>query len=690
MLTPLLRFVTIAVVGATLSATARARVPVPHYESFDYPPGTQLAQPSTEWSAYGSAGLAPVLVAGSSLGVPTALPTPVGGSITFQPLANAEDVRLCHTQVRINRAYYSFVCDLVPGSSGDYSIALSDGSADVGRLFARLDGGEIRFGVSKGENSPEAEAPFTVPLGAHFLVLRWEHGPTDTLSLFIDPDVQGPEPAADVVAAGGFDTQILSELRVRQEAGGAGGALDELRLGLNWDAVTNPLVSLNGIFRDHMVLQRDAPIPVWGPAADGALVTVSFRGDTYQSSSLGGNWGVALPATPAGGPYDLDISAGPYTLRVTDVLIGDVWVCGGQSNMQFPLKMSENGPQAVASASNPQLRLCQVTTNSADEPLSDVGAGWCISSPGSAAPYSGVAYFFGDYMQQHLSVPIGLIEVDENATPLSAWMTNASLLSSEEFATYAEQKLGSTDPNRPTGRYNGMIAPLQPFSVSGVLWYQGEADIGQAVAYSKLFPAVISFWRQDWAQTSVPFLFVQLPSYGGGANSSWPALREAQRGALKLHDTAMVVTMDVGDPVSLHPTRKQPIGERLGLAARVLALGESLVYSGPIVSSARAASGGVVSLGFDHAGSGLAVNGPVLEGFELAGVGGTFHPADARIVGNTVLVHSTQVQRPARVRYGWAGYPVPPINLANVEGLPATPFEVVVSGLSGAQGELDP
>jgi hypothetical protein len=450
-----------------LAASGPSQVTLPHYESFDYQAGSALTAESNDWSALWNPTGEPVAVIGGSLGS-AGMPTPLGASIAFQAAPNAEDVQLQHSYVTANQLYYSFVCEPSPTPVGGYAIAMGGRGIPKGHLFARLDGAEIRFGISKGEAVPEAEVAFTVPREPHLIVLKWQHGSPDVFSLFVDPDPRAPEPAPDAVATGGLDAQEISEFLLRQESGGHGGALDELRLGLTWYSVTHPVFTLHGLFTDHMVVQRDAPVPVWGNAEDGTVIRVHMDGQSAQTTAQNRRWRVDLAPMPAGGPHTLTVS-GPQTIQLSNVLVGDVWLCAGQSNMRFELQNCVNGPPAVAGSSNPALRLCELTLASADEPLDDVGASWIPSAPTSSADFSGVAWFFGDRLQRDLAVPIGLIESADSATSITTWMTNESLASEPQFAPFVHSQSGGSPGTRasPTEESGGSTASSSAPSSAG-------------------------------------------------------------------------------------------------------------------------------------------------------------------------------------------------------------------------------
>ena len=662
---------------ALLTSGALGQVSLPHHEPFSYAPNSSLSQVSGDWASYWNPSGTPAVVAGASLGAPVGMPAAQGGRVSFAALSNAEDVELAHVSVSVNTLYYSFVCDLTPSPGDGFAIAMGGGGAHRGRLFVRDDAGGLRFGISKGEDTPEAEASFTVSPGEHFLVLKWQHGSPDVLSLSIDPDPTAPEPAPDVVATAGIEAGSISGFRLRQDASGPAGAVDELRMGLDWSSVTQADVALHGIFESSMVLQRGMTVPIWGTALDGLVIDVSIAGQQHQTVASGGSWRVDLDSMPAGGPHLMTVLGGGHVLQLADILVGDVWLCSGQSNMRFDLQDSVGGATAVAESTNSLLRVCELNSASADDPLAGLGADWAQSSPGSSAGFSAVAWYFGRRLQQDLAVPIGLIEATVSGTSIKTWMTNGSLLADPDFEPLSIEKATSTSSNKPTARYNGMIAPLQPFAIRGVIWYQGEADASKWSLYRKLFPNLIEHWRQDWEQGDFTFLFVQLASYGGLGSHLWPMLREAQLMTLSEARTGMVVTMDVGEADEIHPPDKQPVGARLALAARAVALGEPVLHSGPLAISARRL-GAAALVQFQHTGGGLVAQGSSLKGFELAGSDQTFFPAHALLAGNTVWVASDLVSSPEWVRYGWDGFPVPEINLFNAEGLPASPFRILM------------
>ena len=629
-------------------------------------------------------------------------------------------------------------------------------------------------------------------------------------------------------------------------------------------------VRLPTLVGSHMVLQRGRPVPVWGWAAPGEKVSITFRDKTYVASlpDASGRWQATLPATPAGGPYALSIK-GQNTLDLTDVLVGDVWLASGQSNMQMPVKSSpggyqpvQNADQEIAVANWPNIRFFTANQTVAYRPQAEVaGSGWQVCSPATVAQLSAVAYFFGRDLYKKYQVPVGLLVSSWGGTPAEAWVSAEGLAAFPEFkaqiASFASKttslnddqhayeakqrellrnirnydkgylangqtwaaptfdahawptmqlpgiwestpglntydgvvwfrkeidlpaslagqplmlslgkvddadstyvngvRVGATNgygvarryqvpaqvlrPGRnviavrvldtgggggitgepaelslsgggqsvslagtwqyqvgidpkdqpvapapggaehaPTTLYNGMIAPLQPMALAGVIWYQGESNADRAAQYRTLFPALIADWRRRWNQPKLPFLYVQLASYMAAqpepSESAWAELREAQAMTMRVPYTGLATAIDIGEANDIHPHNKQEVGRRLALVAEHVAYGDkAVVYSGPTYAS-MAVAGPAIRLTFTQLGSGLAAkNGAPLQGFAVAGADRKFHWATARVVGSTVEVQSKDVPQPVAVRYDWADNPSG--NLTNREGLPALPF----------------
>ncbi|MCY3021232.1 MAG: hypothetical protein NTW87_19635 [Planctomycetota bacterium] len=470
-----------------------------------------------------------------------------------------------------------------------------------------------------------------------------------------------------------------------------------LWLGVALLALTNPQVradiKLPGLIAEHMVLQQEAPVRIWGWAADGEKVTVTFRDQTVAAVAEKGRWQVTLKPMEAGGPFPFKI-AGNNTIEFKDVFVGEVWVSCGQSNMMMGLRAAEGGDAAVQeSGKYPNLRLFSVSAQRlAETPQEELPGAWTAGGADGVNGFSAVSYFFGRALHQQRKVPIGLINAVA-IVPAEAWI---------DQATYAATLLVGTGRggNKPSSAFNGMIAPITPYAIRGAIYYQGEYNAGNAPEFRRLMPAVISSWRKHWGLGDFPFLFVQLPGFidhrakkdakldmpeatlrataKAGDNHAWCEMREAQMSTWQaVKNTGMAITIDVGDPWDIHPRRKQPVGERLALIARALAYGEKIEYSGPIFDS-LSVKGDAATIRFLHVGKGLQAQGDRLAGFELAGANKHFVWADASIQGDTVVLKSGEIPEPVYTRYAWAG--LPKGNLYNLDGLPAAPFRVNVPG----------
>ena len=469
-------------------------------------------------------------------------------------------------------------------------------------------------------------------------------------------------------------------------------------------------VSLPAIFGDHMVLQQGIKLPVWGKAAPGEAVSVVVGSSTGKTTADNdGKWRVELPALSTDSQPVTLTATGKNTVTVNDVLVGDVWICSGQSNMEFslgrgkPLGGAHNAATVVPAANDPELRFFVVAHNFALDPLSDVSGHWEVCTPTSAATFSAVGYFFGSELRQTTKCPVGLIGTYWGGTLAQCWTSLDGLKKAPEIQHYAKEfevlksRVLAAHPDgltfppnkvmpRPgfgTALYNAMLAPLIPYGIKGVIWYHGESNERNAAEYRFLLPGLISDWREKWGQGDFPFLFVQLASCNRRI-PSWPYLREAQLKALSLPNTGMASAVDVGNPGNIHPLDKADVGHRLALAARHVAYGENLVYSGPIYDAMKADKS-AIRITFTQLGSGLIIGQapwvpaglqPLptdkLLGFTIAGDDKKFVPADARIEGNAVIVSSPDVSTPVAVRYAWAN--APQGNLYNHENLPASPF----------------
>ncbi|OAM87507.1 sialate O-acetylesterase [Termitidicoccus mucosus] len=471
-------------------------------------------------------------------------------------------------------------------------------------------------------------------------------------------------------------------------------------------------VTLAPLFRDNTVLQRDKPVPIWGKADPGEKVNVSFNRQTQTAvTDNHGRWRVQLAAMPASStPAKLTVQ-GKNTLTIQNVLVGEVWLCSGQSNMEWLVKDSLNAEQEIAAADFPQIRHFRVPHVAAVSPQGDCGSTWTVCSPASAGAYSAAAYYFGRELCRQLGVPIGLINSSWGGTQIESWMSPAGLAGDpagpevdkrwqEEIqampakrAAYekalaqwnkdaAEAKkngkvfkirkpsepMGIGSRQQPSALYNAMIAPLVPYAIRGVIWYQGEANAPRYVEYRTLFPSMIRQWRHDFRQGDFPFYYVQLANHR--PRKHWAFLREAQEYALKLPATGQAVAIDIGESNGIHPKNKQEVGRRLALNAFATTYGLEIEYSGPRYAG-MTVERGEVRLRFRHD-QGLKTKDPAMPGFEIAGHDRKFVPASARIDGEAVVVSSKETKEPVAVRYAWASDP--PVSLYNAAGLPAAPF----------------
>jgi len=485
-----------------------------------------------------------------------------------------------------------------------------------------------------------------------------------------------------------------------------------------------PTVIVPGpLFGSNMVLQRDKNAVVWGTGTDGQSVSVSINGQTQNAVVHDGRWRVALDPESAGGPYVLTIASGDQKTVFENVMFGEVWFAGGQSNMRFPLFASTDAEALFASGKleHPQLRLFAMPEriNELDRDLPIKG--WQESSRESATDFSAVAWFFGMHLQQQLDVPVGIIMSSRGGTPAEAWMAAGCSNTCPPFAAYADgldrqyrenfqsleayqeayrqyredfkthaKKVSENKPStppvephgpyssqRPAGLYDSMIKPLAPFTLKGFLWYQGESNMWRAYDYRLVLTSLISNWRRDFEDESLPFLIVQLPGYGcdGVAHSIWAEVRDSQFSvAQKVPGAELVAIPELGDKDNIHPKQKEPVGFRLSLLARGLIYGEELTCSGPMYKSVRFDDARAM-VSFDHSGNELVQKGDTLNGFTICGADKVFHPAEAVVVGETVVVSSEQVDKPIAVRYLWKNWiDGSEVSLFNDADLPASPF----------------
>ncbi|HPP52615.1 MAG TPA: sialate O-acetylesterase [Thermoguttaceae bacterium] len=485
-------------------------------------------------------------------------------------------------------------------------------------------------------------------------------------------------------------------------------------------------VKLPRLLSDNMVLQQQTEVRIWGWADPSEEVTVRFRDQKASAKAdPDGRWEVKLRTPEAGGPYELTVAGKTSQITLRNVLVGEVWVCSGQSNMAWTVGASLNPQQEIASANYPKIRLFTVGRKVSDKPLDDCEGAWQECSPQTVGGFSAVAYFFGRHLHQELGVPVGLINSSWGATPSESWTSRQTLQSEPSVKPLLDQwdkmvadwpkvdpqylrryqhKLKNWEesqnkpgakktpppplPNRsaqsshrPANLYNSMIAPLTRYTIRGAIWYQGESNVTRAWQYRTLFPLLIQDWRRAWGQGDFPFGFVLIAPFHYKLDINFtdippdwcPELREAQLLALKTTpNVGMACVMDLDEVNDIHPRNKQEIGRRLALWALGAVYGRAVVYTGPIYES-MAVEGDKIRIRFTGVGGGLVSrDGQPLREFTIAGPDQEFHPAAAVIDGNTVVVSSPKVARPAAVRFGWRDAAV--VNLANQEGLPAAPF----------------
>jgi sialate O-acetylesterase len=478
-------------------------------------------------------------------------------------------------------------------------------------------------------------------------------------------------------------------------------------------------VTLPPIFGDHMVLQQGATLPVWGDASPGENIQVRYAGRFGETTADAcGKWRVTLRPLPVSSEPGTLIIRGSNRIEIRDVLVGDVWVCAGGSNMEFPLSRTEGSLPPAGKIADPELRFYTAVRTKAPGSEPSGSGRWVVCSAETAASFSAVGYHFARDIRATQRIPVGMICCAQGGLTLSSWISPKGLAREPSFSRLlaeartgrllpessarpkiAQQEASPGDSAIPCSAYKTMIAPLAPYAICGVLWYEGEADEGlRALEYRRLFPRLIRDWRQAWGQGPFPFYFVSLAGFGnhgggsvepflnaeGAPGPAWPWIREAQAGALRLPMTGMAVASDLGNAGDPAPSDKLDVGRRLALIARHHFYGEDLLDSGPILRSMKL-SGHRVVLDFDSTGSGLTVGvsparmgegtpsiSPSLQGFAIAGSDRKWRPATATIRGSQVLLESDAVPAPEAARYNWNG--LTEGNLYNREGLPAAPF----------------
>lgn len=486
-------------------------------------------------------------------------------------------------------------------------------------------------------------------------------------------------------------------------------------------------LKLPAVFSDHMLLQQQAEVKVWGWAQPSSSITVEGSWNKSKVSTKtgeNGRWEAKLQTSKAGGPFTLKISNKKESIQIKDVLLGEVWVASGQSNMGFSLSESENGPATIANADHPKIRYMKVERQVSEAPQDDApGSKWEAITPENAGAFSAVAIYYALHLQKELNVPVGIIEASWGGTAADNWTPEPVLRNDaklniafdrykewikeyprDSIGYYAELKaeedgITSVKPEmppsvfikerphrQPSVLYNGMINPFTNYAIKGVIWYQGETNRKWNEEYAHLFGSMIKGWREAWIRPELPFYFAQLPRFGGSHIEEVSKIMEAQAQVLhQVAHTGMAITIDVGDMHNIHPTDKQPVGDRLALWALAKTYNKNISpYSGPIFKSVEKDQNGNLKIIFDHTGSGLMANDDgQLRGFEAVpfnsnGSEKEPQPLKAKIHGTTVIVNTEGLTAPFILRYAWAEK-MEHANLSNKENLPASAFRVLVS-----------
>ncbi len=476
-------------------------------------------------------------------------------------------------------------------------------------------------------------------------------------------------------------------------------------------------LTLNELFNEGAVLQRNAKVSVWGTSSPTATVSINIQGKLFQSKSdKSGNWTVDLSNLKEGGPYSMKVISAKDTLKLNEIYVGEVWIAGGQSNMAFMLQNSGSGKTEITNAKNANIRFVMVPYKPYEQYNAKGDMNWHTATTENVSSISAVAYYFAKELQAKLQVPIGLICCYKGGSGAETWMSREWLMKSPETSPIVEkyekymtdlgsdkymqlidnyevstklyrdsiknglkainpkEPMGERNYNRPYGLYENMLKRVIPYSVKGAIWYQGEHNSSRAKQYQTLFPMMIKEWRADFKNPNMPFLFVQLPGYANADSRNrpiWPELREAQLLTWKnLPHTGMIVTNDLGTKDNIHPTHKEPVGKRMAAIAFNQVYGFNIPYSGPVYKSVKL-EGNKAILSFDFVEKGLKSDGE-LQGFTICGDDKNFVTAKAEIIDNQVVVSAEGVDKPVAVRYDWSNWTIG--NLQNIAGFQASPF----------------
>ena len=450
---------------------------------------------------------------------------------------------------------------------------------------------------------------------------------------------------------------------------------------LTFNLIVSQDLKLPTIFSNNMIMQQESVVSIWGWSKPNSKVSinVSWNKKKYKTNSNNsGEWLLKILTPKAGKVHKISIGTNTDLIHITNVLMGEIWIASGQSNMQMNLNGYKNEPiiganDAIANSKNSQIRFFTVERNTSKTPLDNLKGKWSVSNQENSPFFSAVAYSFAKYLNKTLDIPIGIIHTSWGGTPAEAWTDSQSLLN--DFKKSEIKNYREVPSHEPSSLFNAMINPLVKFRIKGAIWYQGESNVSRASSYAKLKNSMIEGWRREWNQGSFPFYFVQISpyKYDGSEKTSSAFLREAQLNTmLNTSNTGMAVSLDVGDENSIHPSRKFILGKRLAYWALNKDYGlKSVQFSGPIYKSLEIEQDRVL-IKFDFAENGLYSPDDLINNFELASDDKIFYPADAKIMWNYLEVQSDQVKNPVHVRYGWKNYLIG--NLFNIKGLPASSF----------------
>jgi sialate O-acetylesterase len=433
-------------------------------------------------------------------------------------------------------------------------------------------------------------------------------------------------------------------------------------------------VSVPAIFGDHMVIQQKSEITLWGWAKpmEKVFITTSWSSDTIKTEGNNqANWSATIKTPGAGGPHFIKIQ-GYNALQINDILVGEVWLVSGQSNMEWSARMGiNNAEEAVKNATQKEIRFFSVTHRTASNPNYDVDGHWVVCSPETMIDFSAIGYFYAKNLNEKLKVPVGIINASWGGTPIEVWIPEKNILNNQKLfeASKAINEM-SWSPREPGRVFNAMLAPIMPFKIAGVLWYQGETNTANAETYTEMLQTLIESWRKGF-QTDFPFYYAQIAPWNNYGSYAGAKLREAQRRALFIPKTGMVVVSDIGDTIDIHPRNKTDVGKRFANLALNQCYGfTEYPVSGPLFSGFRV-DGQKVTVDFKYA-DGLHFKGKFLADFEVSGSDGIWYPAKAIIKDNTVIVSSSKVKIPVNVRLAWSS--TASSNLFNSSGLPSSCF----------------